>query len=100
MPAPLGGSMSKSMRQMPPFLNASGALRADQLRRELAEVRLVPDERDPRPCATCFVISWTTAAGVPAGASASEVDDGGFVSSSSANTSAVCRVRTSGLVTI
>ena len=45
-PMPLGGNTSKSIRQIAPFLNASGVARADQARGQLADVRLVPDQRD------------------------------------------------------
>ena len=52
----------------------------------------------PRPFRMCFAGSWKTAVGVPAGARASDVATGGSRSRICANTSAVCLVRTSGLL--
>ena len=47
-PGPAGGSSSTSMRQTAPFLELDRMARADQARRELADARLVADERDAR----------------------------------------------------
>jgi hypothetical protein len=99
MPPPFGGSMSKSIRQMPPFLNSKGVRAPIRWAASSPRFGSWPTSAT-RALRTWRVISWITEAGEPAGASASDVTIGGFVFSSSENTSAVCRARTSGLVTI
>ena len=99
MPPPLGGSMSKSIRQMPPFLNARGVRAPINSAASSPRLGSWPTSAT-RALRTCRVISSITAAGVPAGARASEVTMDGVALQLLENTSAVWRVRTSGLLTI
>ena len=82
---------------MAPFLNSIGWRDADQPGGQLADARLVADERDARTRG-CFSSSASTAADEPPGASASTLTIGGCGLNAAATISAVCRARTSGLV--
>ena len=71
---------------------------ADELGRELTDAGLVADEGDTRPFASCFSSSASSVAAEPPGASDSTLTIGGLGEDADATISAVCRVRTSGLV--
>ena len=100
MPVPLGGNISKSIRQIAALLELERRARADQPRRQLAEVRLVADQRDARLLAHVLAELLDHRRRGPGGRQRVAVVTDGFDFSVSANTSAVCRVRTSGLVMI
>ena len=48
-PLPVGGSAVTSIRQIAPFLNSIGFRKPEQPRRQLADARLVADDRDLLP---------------------------------------------------
>ena len=88
-PAPFGRQHVEIDPADAALLEFERRARADEMRGQLAQIRLVPDERDVRPCARASRSPATTAAGVPAGASASDVVTGGLFLSVSEKTSAV-----------
>ena len=70
-PGPPGMARSTSMRQTAPFLNSMAPLAPSSVRRQLAEVRFVADERRdamaPRVGAACLAMAARASAGSAAG---------------------------------